>query len=160
MSETRQRTIDQICKISKELEKAKYGSKGEGSKIPPVGTSKAEQFAVSARRADTSRLPHRKSSSRRLEELAGHRAFSGLLSASQLIDMRLSATATACFAPTSLTTAAMNRWGALGTTLHITALGRQEEWEDSPEGYPQTPPYQWWNYHDAHGTGTSRTETG
>ena len=42
----------------------------------------------------------------------------------------------------------------LGTTwsyLDITALGRQEEWEDSPEGYPQTPPYQWWNYHDAYG---------
>ena len=43
----------------------------------------------------------------------------------------------------------------MGTTwsyLDITALGRQEEWEDSPEGYPQTPPYQWWNYHDAYGT--------
>jgi predicted dithiol-disulfide oxidoreductase (DUF899 family) len=40
---------------------------------------------------------------------------------------------------------------ALGSTwsfLDITPLGRQEEWEDSPEGYPQTPPYQWWNYHD------------
>ena len=36
---------------------------------------------------------------------------------------------------------------AMGSTwsyLDITALGRQEEWEDSPEGYPQTPPYQWW----------------
>ena len=30
----------------------------------------------------------------------------------------------------------------------MTALGRQEEWEDSPEGYPQTPPYKWWNWHD------------
>jgi predicted dithiol-disulfide oxidoreductase (DUF899 family) len=43
---------------------------------------------------------------------------------------------------------------AMGTTwsfLDLTALGRQEEWEDSPEGYPQTPPYQWWNYHDAYG---------
>ena len=43
---------------------------------------------------------------------------------------------------------------AMGTTwsyLDITALGRQEEWEDSPEGYPQTPPYGWWNYHDAYG---------
>ena len=30
------------------------------------------------------------------------------------------------------------------------ALGRQEEWEDSPSGYPQSPPYQWWNYHDAY----------
>ena len=40
---------------------------------------------------------------------------------------------------------------ALGTTwsyLDMTALGRQEEWEDSPEGYPQTAPYQWWRYHD------------
>ena len=35
--------------------------------------------------------------------------------------------------------------------LDITALGRQEEWEDSPEGWPQTPPYTWWNYHDAYG---------
>ena len=34
--------------------------------------------------------------------------------------------------------------------LDITALGRQEAWENSPEGYPQTPPYQWWNYHDAY----------
>src|SRR4029077_15636748 len=81
-------------------------------------------------------------------ELARHRAFSGLLSASQLIDMRLSAKATACFAPTSLTTAAVNRWGALGTTLDITALGRQEEWEDSPKGYPQTAPYERWIWHD------------
>ena len=42
----------------------------------------------------------------------------------------------------------------IGTTwsyLDITALGRQEEWEDSPEGHPQTPPYEWWNYHDAYG---------
>ena len=40
---------------------------------------------------------------------------------------------------------------AMGGTwayLDITALGRQEEWEDSPEGYPQTPPYGWWTWHD------------
>jgi predicted dithiol-disulfide oxidoreductase (DUF899 family) len=40
---------------------------------------------------------------------------------------------------------------AIGTTwslLDMTALGRQESWEDSPEGYPQTPPYQWWRRHD------------
>ncbi len=30
----------------------------------------------------------------------------------------------------------------------MTALGRQETWEDSPEGYPQTPPYEWWIWHD------------
>ena len=43
---------------------------------------------------------------------------------------------------------------AMGSTwsyLDITALGRQEAWEDSPDGYPQTPPYRWWNYHDAYG---------
>ena len=34
--------------------------------------------------------------------------------------------------------------------LDITALGRQEEWEDSPKGYPQTPPYKWWNWHDSY----------
>ena len=32
--------------------------------------------------------------------------------------------------------------------LDMTPLGRQEIWEDSPEGYPQTPPYKWWNWHD------------
>jgi predicted dithiol-disulfide oxidoreductase (DUF899 family) len=40
---------------------------------------------------------------------------------------------------------------AMGSTwsyLDMTALGRQETWEDSPEGYPQTPPYNWWNWHD------------
>ena len=35
----------------------------------------------------------------------------------------------------------------------MTALGRQEEWEDSPEGYPQTPPYEWWIWHDEPDTG-------
>jgi predicted dithiol-disulfide oxidoreductase (DUF899 family) len=46
---------------------------------------------------------------------------------------------------------------AMGSTwsyLDLTALGRQEEWEDSPEGYPQTPPYQWWNLHDEYGKGS------
>ncbi len=42
---------------------------------------------------------------------------------------------------------------AMGSTwsyLDITALGRQETWEDSPEGYPQTAPYDWWNWNDAY----------
>ncbi len=42
---------------------------------------------------------------------------------------------------------------AMGSTwsyLDITALGRQEEWEDSPDGYPQTAPYEWWNWHDSY----------
>ena len=38
--------------------------------------------------------------------------------------------------------------GSTWSYLDITALGRQEEWEDSPEGYPQTLPYKWWNWHD------------
>jgi predicted dithiol-disulfide oxidoreductase (DUF899 family) len=48
---------------------------------------------------------------------------------------------------------------ALGSTwsyLDMTALGRQEEWEDSPEGYPQTPPYEWWIWHDEPRVGSDR----
>ena len=40
---------------------------------------------------------------------------------------------------------------ALGSTwsfLDITPYGRQEEWEDSPEDWPQTPPYTWGGWHD------------
>jgi predicted dithiol-disulfide oxidoreductase (DUF899 family) len=48
---------------------------------------------------------------------------------------------------------------AMGSTwsyLDMTALGRQEEWEDSPEGYPQTPPYRWWIWHDQPKHATTR----
>ena len=38
--------------------------------------------------------------------------------------------------------------GGTWSYLDITALGRQEIWEDSPEGYPQTQAYAWWNRHD------------
>ena len=41
-------------------------------------------------------------------------------------------------------------FGNTWSYLDITALGRQEEWEDSPAGYPQTPTYQWWNWNDAY----------
>jgi hypothetical protein len=41
--------------------------------------------------------------------------------------------------------------GSTWNYLDITALGRQEQWEDSPQGYPQTPPYKWWNWHDEYG---------
>jgi predicted dithiol-disulfide oxidoreductase (DUF899 family) len=34
------------------------------------------------------------------------------------------------------------------TVLDRTPLGRQEEWEDTPRGRPQTPAYQWWRLHD------------
>jgi predicted dithiol-disulfide oxidoreductase (DUF899 family) len=46
---------------------------------------------------------------------------------------------------------------AMGSTwsyLDITALGRQEKWEDSPAGYPQTPSYAWWNLHDEYDEAT------
>ena len=38
--------------------------------------------------------------------------------------------------------------GSVWTFLDLTPLGRQEVWEDSPEGYPQTEPYSWWRRHD------------
>ena len=40
--------------------------------------------------------------------------------------------------------------GGTWNYLDITPLGRQEEWEDSPEGYPQTATYKWWNWHDSY----------
>ena len=45
--------------------------------------------------------------------------------------------------------------GSLWSYLDLTPLGRQENWEDSPEGYPQTPPYKWWNWHDNYAVSTS-----
>jgi predicted dithiol-disulfide oxidoreductase (DUF899 family) len=47
---------------------------------------------------------------------------------------------------------------AMGTTwsyLDLTALGRQELWEDSPEGYPQSRPYKWWNWHELYVPGAA-----
>jgi predicted dithiol-disulfide oxidoreductase (DUF899 family) len=38
--------------------------------------------------------------------------------------------------------------GSVWTFLDLTPLGRQEEWENSPAGYPQTKPYEWWRRHD------------
>ncbi len=38
--------------------------------------------------------------------------------------------------------------GGTWAYLDITALGRQEIWEESPQGYPQTQAYAWWNRHD------------
>jgi predicted dithiol-disulfide oxidoreductase (DUF899 family) len=41
----------------------------------------------------------------------------------------------------------VNTW----SFLDMTALGRQETWEDSPAGYPESPPYEWWDWHDEYG---------
>jgi predicted dithiol-disulfide oxidoreductase (DUF899 family) len=38
--------------------------------------------------------------------------------------------------------------GSVWTFLDLTPLGRQEDWEDSPDGYPQGPRYEWWRRHD------------
>ena len=40
--------------------------------------------------------------------------------------------------------------GSVWTFLDLTPLGRQEEWEDTPPGRPQSPPYQWWRLHDSY----------
>ncbi len=37
--------------------------------------------------------------------------------------------------------------GSTWSYLDITALGRQEAWEDSPEGYPKDSHF-WWKLHD------------
>ena len=46
------------------------------------------------------------------------------------------------------TTRGVEALGSVWTFLDLTPLGRQEEWEDSPAGYPQTKPYEWWRRHD------------
>ena len=38
--------------------------------------------------------------------------------------------------------------GTVWNLLDLTPFGRQEEWEDTPQGRPQSPPYQWWRRHD------------
>jgi predicted dithiol-disulfide oxidoreductase (DUF899 family) len=45
--------------------------------------------------------------------------------------------------------------GGTWNYLDITPLGRQELWEDSPQGYPQTPTYKWWNWHDSYVDGAT-----
>jgi predicted dithiol-disulfide oxidoreductase (DUF899 family) len=38
--------------------------------------------------------------------------------------------------------------GSVWTYVDLTPLGRQEDWEDTPEGRPQGPRYEWWDFHD------------
>ena len=40
--------------------------------------------------------------------------------------------------------------GSTWSILDLTPRGRQEEWEDSPEGTPQGRPYEWWDWHDSY----------
>jgi predicted dithiol-disulfide oxidoreductase (DUF899 family) len=41
--------------------------------------------------------------------------------------------------------------GSVWTFLDLTPFGRQEDWEDSPEGWPQGQRYEWWRRHDEYG---------
>jgi predicted dithiol-disulfide oxidoreductase (DUF899 family) len=45
--------------------------------------------------------------------------------------------------------------GPVWSFLDLTPLGRQEKWEDTPTGRPQTDPYTWWRRHDEYGKGKS-----
>ena len=38
--------------------------------------------------------------------------------------------------------------GSVWSFLDLTPFGRQETWEDSPPGWPQSEPYEWWRRHD------------
>ena len=40
--------------------------------------------------------------------------------------------------------------GSVWSFLDLTPLGRQETWEDTPPGRPQSAPYQWWRRHDSY----------
>jgi predicted dithiol-disulfide oxidoreductase (DUF899 family) len=37
---------------------------------------------------------------------------------------------------------------SIRTFLDLTPWGEQETWEDSPEGLPQSPSYECWDFHD------------
>jgi predicted dithiol-disulfide oxidoreductase (DUF899 family) len=51
---------------------------------------------------------------------------------------------------------ALNIW----TFLDLTPFGRQEEWEDSPAGVPQTKKFEWWRRHDEYGKKDSKGPLG
>ncbi len=49
--------------------------------------------------------------------------------------------------------------GSFWSYLDLTPFGRQETWEQTPEGRPQTPPYEWWRHHDKYETSTPSPNT-
>jgi predicted dithiol-disulfide oxidoreductase (DUF899 family) len=49
--------------------------------------------------------------------------------------------------------------GSAWTFLDLTPFGRQEVWEDSPDGWPQGPPYEWWRRHDEYEEDTGAPST-
>ena len=49
--------------------------------------------------------------------------------------------------------------GTAWSYFDLVPFGRQESWEDSPQGWPQTPPYDWWQRHDEYDTTLPLTST-
>jgi len=41
--------------------------------------------------------------------------------------------------------------GSVWSFLDLTPYGRQETWQDAPDGTPQDEPYHWWRLHDEYG---------
>jgi predicted dithiol-disulfide oxidoreductase (DUF899 family) len=50
--------------------------------------------------------------------------------------------------------------GTAWSYLDLVPFGRQETWEDSPQGWPQTPPYDWWQRHDEYDNTPALKSTG
>jgi predicted dithiol-disulfide oxidoreductase (DUF899 family) len=46
----------------------------------------------------------------------------------------------------------LEKLGTIWSLLDITPLGRQETWEDSPEGVARTEPFRWWRLNDEYET--------
>ena len=45
----------------------------------------------------------------------------------------------------------MKPWQRVELTWTSRHWGGRSIWEDSPEGFPQTPRYKWWRWHDTYG---------
>ncbi len=50
--------------------------------------------------------------------------------------------------------------GTAWSYLDLVPFGRQEKWEDSPAGWPQTEPYEWWRRHDSYGDASPEASKG
>ena len=48
----------------------------------------------------------------------------------------------------TITGRGMEQIGSVWALLDLTPYGRQETWEDAPEGVPQSEPYHRWRLHD------------
>jgi len=46
--------------------------------------------------------------------------------------------------------------GSVYSYLDITPYGRQEDWENSPDGWPKGPRYEWWRHHDRYNDSSER----